>query len=427
MISNAPPNNPDAEHSLLGAFLFNPRFIGSFLDSVRDEHFWNSGCRLLWQQLRADFIARREITLPVVSGRMVESGLWQAMQGTMSAVLEHLNPTIEAVLVETIAILERMRVLREARESVLSVQSAIDEMKVDDMRSASMRLIERISETKIATGHSIKEIYGEVVNETGDPTTIGIKTGLDWLDGKTGGLTPGSLEITAAPRGGGKSALATQRAWATVGLGHFVSFFSLEMTRREIFQRICCIEGVSSDSWMHRRFNRSELETIRRVGEMKDAPMRIYDDLYKLEDISARIRLDAARFNMRLAVVDYIQRVKGDKSEGREREVSGVAWELKQLALTLGITIIAPSQLNGDLQARESRDIENHADKMLIIARGQKDDEEDNGRRLIKITKNRNGPSDCRCVYQFAGEHFRFHEVEETQADIRPARQWNDR
>jgi len=49
--------------------------------------------------------------------------------------------------------------------------------------------------------------------------------------------------------------------------------------------------------------------------------------------------------------------VRGDKSEGREREVSGVAWELKQLAMMLGITILAPSQLNSELQARESRDV----------------------------------------------------------------------
>ncbi len=415
-------SDPESEFSLIGALTFAPAMIGDMLETLRPEHFWNENARLIWAQLKSDFIARRDIDLTVLGSRLTELGLWERVKVTFAdGLVPHYAPTILPILEENVRSLERCRLLREAEAGLHELATAVEDGNLDASRTATNRLQERLSETRVVGGHDIASVYREVVNETGDVQTMGIPMGFQWLDAKTGGLTPGSLIVVAAPRGGGKSALVTQIAWECALAGHFTGIYSLEMLRREIFHRICCLEGVRSTAWLDRKFNKEELGIISKIGESK-ASLRIYDELYKIEDISARIRLDVARFKLRVAIVDYIQRVKGDKKEGREREVSGVAWELKQLANTLGITILAPSQLNGDLQARESRDIENHADKMFIIARSQKEDEDDNGRRLLKITKNRNGPSDIRCLYQFHGVHFRFDEHEETTADVKPAK-----
>lgn len=418
-------NNEESEYELLGALVYEPSSIATVIEKLRDEHFFNSGLRLVWQQVRADYIASKEITFALLGSRLLESGAWAATQPVVAELSSRLTPSNYMVLEELLESLEASRLLRGAIQGVQDLTDAVAGKSLSNVREATRKLVDRLVDSPVTKGATLHEMFLETVDDVSEVKTMGLPMGLPWLDEKTGGLIAGNLIVIAAPRGGGKSALSTQIFWETVMAGHFCGFYSMEMSKRETFQRLCCLEGIRSSAWLHRRFTDFEVKTITRVGELfeRKAPLRFYSELYTLDDIAARIRLDTARFGMRLAVVDYIQRVKGDKSEGREREVSGIAWELKQLAMSLGITIIAPSQLNADLQARESRDIENHCDKMFLIAQAKKEGEEDTGRRLLKIMKNRNGPSEIRCLYQFEGEHYRFKEIEETDADITPAKQ----
>ena len=105
-------------------------------------------------------------------------------------------------------------------------------------------------------------------------------------------------------------------------------------------------------------------------------------------------------------MVDYLQLMDGDKSNGREREVGGMSQAFKRLALSLNIPIIILSQLNEDGKLKESRAIGADADHVIVI----KAEEDNPEKRVLAIQKNRGGPRFKTCGFDFDGQHFFFTE-----------------
>ncbi len=140
-------------------------------------------------------------------------------------------------------------------------------------------------------------------------------------------------------------------------------------------------------------------------------PIRVFDDLFEIDQICASLRLEKARRGIKWAIIDYLQLCDGDSKDGREREVSTIAKKLKQVAQSLEICIITLSQLNDDGRLRESRAIGQHADHVCRIAVDEKSDTT----RTLFIDKNRGGPRRLKCLYSFVGEHFQFIEREERE------------
>jgi replicative DNA helicase len=226
---------------------------------------------------------------------------------------------------------------------------------------------------------------------SGQPVPL-VKTGFDKLDGEIGGLAAGDFLVIPAKSGMGKSALITAMALRAARAGVPAILFSLEMTRRQIVNRMVCdidFDTAAKPMWYSRiRNGRLTEAEFSRFGaaaaELHGLPLEIHDDdTLTLAQICGRARAFAARHKgkMILVLVDYIQIINpGEyrKEVTREQVVNGFARGLKGLAKRLGSPVAAGSQMNENAEGRakderrpqggdvrESKGIFNEADLMI--------------------------------------------------------------
>ncbi len=193
--------------------------------------------------------------------------------------------------------------------------------------------------------------------------------------------------------------------------GKPVLFFSLEMPRVELANRLLCAEANVDQSLL-----RSNMMTEDQMTALTNAASRIYnlpiyiDDSGELTlmDLRAKARRMKAERDLSLIVIDYLQLMKASREgmDSREREISEISRGLKQLAKECGVPIVALSQLNRSVESRtdkrpqlsdlrESGAIEQDADMVMFIYRDEiyNKDTEDKGVAEIIIGKQRNGPT----------------------------------
>jgi replicative DNA helicase len=240
----------------------------------------------------------------------------------------------------------------------------------------------------------------------------GTESGFRDLDEMTSGMHPGQLIIVAArPAMGKTSYVLCLTANAAKSSGKPVLFFSLEMPRVELANRLLCAEANVDQSLL-----RSNMLTEDQMTALTSAASRVYnlpifiDDSGELTlmDLRAKARRMKAERDLGLIVIDYLQLMKASREmmDSREREISEISRGLKQLAKELEIPIIALSQLNRAVEnrqdkrpqlsdLRESGAIEQDADMVMFIYRDEiyNKDTEDKGIAEIIIGKQRNGPT----------------------------------
>jgi replicative DNA helicase len=228
---------------------------------------------------------------------------------------------------------------------------------------------------------TLAQIAGEIFDEM-DEIRSGksrgvVSFGFPELDRVTGGMDPGDLVVIAAPEKAGKSTLAIQVCFHAARMGIPVMFFSSEMHHRMIFHRQLMLE--ESLSWVDYKRNLwTDEKYVRysaRVGRLAPLPIYVRHGVFNIADIMAESEKYVRHHRVGLIVVDYIQRVVpvGKKAnENREREVAAISSGLKSVAMEYQIPVIALSQVNDDLRARESRAIEQDMDKMITIKVGER-------------------------------------------------------
>ena len=247
----------------------------------------------------------------------------------------------------------------------------------------------------------------------------GVPTGLDEFDRKTGGLRKSDLIILGARPSQGKTALALNIAHhACVECGFPVAFFSLEMGRHIIFERMLgaasMVEIYKLRTGYYEQSKWSDL--TRELGRLASAPMYIDDtsgiSITELRMRARRLATDLKKQGKELGliVIDYLQLIRGGerRTESRQQEVSEISRMLKDLARTLNVPVLALSQLSrknedksrqdnkpqlSDL--RESGSIEQDADVVALIHREayyKRDDETLKNKATLIIAKQRNGP-----------------------------------
>ena len=246
-----------------------------------------------------------------------------------------------------------------------------------------------------------------------DSVITGIASGFTDLDNATRGWQNGDLIIIGARPSVGKTALALNIARNAAATGIPTAFWSLEMKAVFLALRLLAAE---SEIYMHRiqtgRLEDHHMEQLIRKGfdELKKLPIYFEDNsVSNIRTLRLKARRLKKKKNLGLIVIDYLQLMEGEGKDGnREREIAKISRELKRLAQELDIPIIALSQLTRDSEKdvtynhgpavkslRESGAIEQDAD-MIIMLWGASDSEiaDDSsldGKRKIKIAKQRNG------------------------------------
>lgn len=255
----------------------------------------------------------------------------------------------------------------------------------------------------------LQEYYEHHINIKQNQSKYLIKSGFYDLDELIGGFIAGSLYIIASRPSQGKTSLALSIA-NEIAKNKKAGFFSIEMSSLQIAVRLIGIKkGLSVQKLLEGRLLSEEMQKIDDLYS-KAGTNLIVDDTAGIHLLELRSKCKKlVRDGISIVFIDYLQLIRTDMKESREREVSYISQQLKMLAKELNIPVVVLCQLNrnAELRAskepeladlRESGSIEQDADVVILLWRpefyGIEQDSEGNnlkGIAKLKIAKNRNG------------------------------------
>lgn len=419
-----PPNDRDAEVSVLGSMILDREAIGGVSLLIKPEDFYHDAHRLVYECLLSLYEKSSPVDLVILKDELTRSGVLERVGGMEFVVqLAETVPTSAnaehyAVIVRDKAIQRRLitvstRIIQEARSNPDNVGELLDEAEQKIYEISNLGTETTTEPIKDLLKSALRRIDNLQMQSEGVIT--GLSTGYPPLDDMLDGFHPGELLIVAARPGMGKSSLALNIA-ENIGVkgeegANGVIVFSLEMAREEVAQRILCanarIDGhklrrgqLSDDDW-------KELPLA--ADRLSRSPIFIDDTpALSVAAIRAKSRRLMARHNaIGLIIVDYMQLMTGEgRQENRQIEITRISQGLKQIAREFKVPVLCLSQLNRALETRndkrpimadlrESGSIEQDADVICFIYRDEKynpDIADKNSAELI-VAKQRNGPT----------------------------------
>ena len=429
-----PPQDNDAEQSVLGAMLLSKDAIADVLEVLRGTDFYRPAHETVYDAV-LDLYGRGEpadaVTVSALlqrRGELSRVGGAPYLHTLVAGVPIAANAGYYAEIVREKAILRR---LVDAGTRIVQMgyagQGEIDEV-VDRAQAEVYDVTEKRSSEDYAPLSEIMEAALDEIEAIGnrDGEMVGVPTGFSELDDLTNGLHPGQLVVIAARPAIGKSTLALDFARAASIVNDLPTvIFSLEMTRNEITMRLLSAEakvllhkmrsgGLSDDDWT---------KLARRMGEVSGAPLFIDDSPnMSMMEIRAKCRRLKQRHDLRLVIVDYLQLMtSGKRVESRQVEVSEFSRSMKLLAKELDLPVIAVCQLNRGAEQRtdkrpmlsdlrESGSLEQDADMVILLHREDMYEKESPraGEADLILAKHRNGPTHSGITVAFQGHYSRF-------------------
>jgi replicative DNA helicase len=422
-----PPHNLDAEASLLGAMLLSKDAIGAAAErAVTPSDFYKSSHQHIHDAIQSLNVAGEPVDVVTVSDKLQRAGFLETVGG-IDYLLELQNSTPAVSSADRYA-----RIVRETsmlRRLILAASEIAElgysqpdniEQALDRAESSIFEVAQnQVSDTMVRLNDLMPETMDRLseIMENGNPIT-GVPTGFVDLDALLSGLQPGTLNIIGARPAMGKSALAMGMAVnVATTTNKPVLFFSLEMGRAELSQRILSSEArVDSAKLRTGRLNEEDWRRIGRAIGRLSIPLFIDDNsAVTVMEIRAKARRIAAKHgDLAMIVIDYLQLMGGNASaENRQLEVSEISRNLKILARDFKVPVVALSQLSRGIEQRqdkrptlsdlrESGALEQDADVVMFLYRPSvhDDDPQRKADANLQIAKHRAGAlDDIRLVF----------------------------
>ena len=418
-----PPQNLEAEESVLGAMMITSNAIAAVTevlvasDFYRESHakIYRAALQLYSKNEPVDAITltnelEQRGELEEVGGRVRLHELARLVPATANArhyaEIVHETATLRG-LITTGGEIAQLGWAREGEPAELVARAEQLVFGLAERRTKGELVL--FKDTLVETFQRISHLY-----ESGADVT-GLASGFKDLDKITAGFQPANLVIIAARPSMGKSAFALEIAnHVAVDLQTPCAFFSLEMSRQEVAQRLICSRGkvdahhirtgkLSKDDWPR---------LAQACGQLESAPLFV-DDTPALSLLELRARaqtLKRRQPDLGLVVVDYLQLMTtGRSEESRLQEVSSISRGLKEIAKDLDLPVVALSQLNRSPEQRhdkrpmlsdlrESGSIEQDADLVMFLYREEyydRDETDDSNKGVAEVivAKHRNGPT----------------------------------
>ncbi|MEA4888830.1 MAG: replicative DNA helicase [Clostridiaceae bacterium] len=365
-----PPNNQQAEQSVLGCALSGERPLAEITAILKTDDFYRPDHRLIYEAICALYLDSKPVDIITVSDYL-ESRSQLTKSGGLSYIssLPDLAPVV-ANAAHYADLVRQKAILRRLIGTMNEVTGLCYEEKeqADVLLDIAAKRIYEIRENRDATGfESLKDIMGRTVNELaaiarGKPRENIVLTGFHSLDRILGGLRPGGLIIVAARPAMGKSAFALNIAQKAATLHHVpAAVFSLEMSKEEIGNRI-----LSSQSLVNAKsLNTGDLQTedwekiARALPPLYAAPVYIDDRSgTSVMEMMSKCRQLKLENKLGLIIIDYLQLMSGNgsgRSDNRQQEISEISRSLKIMAKELSVPIIALSQLSRACEMRSDK------------------------------------------------------------------------
>lgn len=431
-----PPQNIEAEVSLLGAILLDKEAIVKVADIITPKDFYKEVHGDIYDAMLQLYEQREPIDVVTLTNKLEENKRLDQVGGgsyittLASAVPSAAHVSNYAKIVSDKAVLRR---LIQASGEITNLAMQENE-EVTNILDKSEQIVFKVSQKQLKEDFiPIKDVLTESFDRIDelhkDKGSIrGVPTGFKDLDNLLAGLQPSDLNIIASRPSMGKTSLALNIAQhvATVeGVPALV--FSLEMSKEQLVDRLICNEA-RVDSWKLRTGNLSD-DDFPKIGQamatLAEAPLWIDDSSgVNVLEMRTKARRLQAEHGLGLIVVDYIQLIQGGGSSNRVEEVSDISRSLKGLARELSVPVVALSQLSRAVENRPSRipqladlresgSIEQDADVVMFIYREEYYEQDTERKNIadILIRKHRNGPTGQIELY-FKPEQMRFTAVE---------------
>ena len=416
-----PPNNLEAEESLLGAMLLSHDAISSAVMVCTIEDFYKpahahifGAIVALWERGEpSDAVTvLDELTRSRVLDSVGDPSILVSLQSNTPSVA---NATHYAQIVKEYALLRRLiEVAGEIADLGYSIPEDIG--AAIDYAEQRVFAVSR-DQDKSQSVLSWKEWMVSAVDElvSMEPGFRGLRTGFVDLDRMMGGLQPSNLVIIGGRPSMGKTSLALGMLTNIARAGESVLMCSLEMSAWELMLRVLSAESGVDASHLRTRSLKDQDTHLRRavdstLSRLGDLPFYICDDPdVSVIDIRAQARRLQAKHGLSCVLVDYLQLMSagpGRRADNRVVEVSQISRGLKILARELNVPVIALSQLSRGVESRdnkrpvladlrESGSIEQDADVVVFIYREDAYHPGDvpSGEAELIVAKHRNGPT----------------------------------
>ena len=413
-----PPQNVEAEKSVLGSMLIDQEAIGAAVEVLDEMWFYDDAHRKIYKAVVDLYQARKNVDLVTLSDKLKSDGLLEQIGGAtyLSGIID-VVPT--SANVEHYAhIVKEKGVLRKLIQNATSIIT--DSYKfsgnIEEAVDNAERLIFEVADLKQSrkTAH-IKDLVKEGIEKLDrlyqrKEHITGIATGFTKFDNMTSGLQESDLIIVAGRPSMGKSALAISIA-EKVGIDQKqgVAIFSLEMSKEQLVQRMLCSQARVDAHKVRSGFLAPSdwPKLTAAAGKLSESKILI-DDTPAISalELRAKARRLKANNQIDLIILDYLQLMRGSaKADSRQQEISEISRSLKALARELKVPIIALSQLSRAVESRqdhrpqlsdlrESGAIEQDADLVVLLMREEyyNQTEENRGIADAIIAKQRNGP-----------------------------------
>jgi replicative DNA helicase len=416
----------DDELGMIGACLTGTiDTCSDALADIRSEWITQDNLRLTFDCLRGLVQENRQPTLGELNKE------WKKAYGQLPMPFDQWNQAMEACpspanlpyYIKGITEAAHRRQLRDAGDRLIR-ESAVLTLPPDQIvANAEAGLTIEVSRESLSTS---KQVAGNFIDQMQERfnrkgSLSGIATGFHWLDYKTDGLQLREMAIIAARPSIGKTAIAIAIAHKAAVQDKVPTLFvSLEMSKEAIFRRtVATIGSVSMQSLKSGNLTEGDMKSMMTAsGKISSSPLWFLDgsSSHSIATITASVRRAVRKHQVRLVIVDYLQKVKGtDRAEKRTYEVAEVSGKLKDIAVQTGVAMLCLAQLNRENEKDKGRQprltdladsaqLERDADLVMLLDRDRK---EPSGEASIIIAKQRDG--ECGIVkLHYEGQYCRF-------------------
>lgn len=417
-----PPQNLEAESSLLGALLIDTDAIVKVADIIRTEDFYETKHQKIYAGIKKLYESHTPIDVLTLTDQLRNSNQLEEIGGAQYLTeLTNYVPTAahSAQYAEIVASKALRRRLIKASQDITNFGYDEDQSLQNLIEQAEARLFEvsqqHVKQDIVSMEQILVESFDRLDELHKDKGTIrGVPTGYRDLDNVLAGFQKSDLFILAARPSMGKTAMVLNLAHnVATKAGLPVLIFSLEMSKEQLVDRILSKEsGV--DAWDLRTGNLTD-EDFEKIGQamgtLSEAPIYIDDSPgITVSDLRTKARREAHLRPLGLIIVDYLQLMSGGSKFGgdgnRVQEISEISRGLKSIARELNVPLIALSQLSRSVESRnpqipqlsdlrESGSIEQDADVVAFLYREDYYNPDTDRKNILSfmIKKHRNGPT----------------------------------
>ncbi|MDD7174262.1 MAG: replicative DNA helicase [Clostridiales bacterium] len=440
-IMRVPPNNADAERSVLGCMMQDREALGLAFEMLTADDFYQPAHREIFDAMHALNVQGMPIDLVTVDDELTRRGTLEGVGGSnylvelSQCVASTVNARAYLQIVDEKATLRRMI---RATGDISSACYAQTDPIADILGTAEKSIFDIIMRRH--EGSTLRHI-GDVLPDTYirieklvelKGSIDGVPMGFVDLDNLLTGLHGGELVIVGARPSMGKSAFGLNIAgYAAMHAGRSVAYFSLEMPNDQLAMRLLCSDArVDMQSVRHGTIRDEDwLSLAATLGPL--AASNIYmDDTSGITPSQLRSRCRRLKMErgLDLVIVDYLQLMSADGHvENRQNEVSEISRNLKSIAKELNVPLVALAQLSragaqrsdkrpilSDL--RDSGAIEQDADVIMFLHREEYYDPntEDKNIAEVIVAKQRNGPLGT-VKLAWLGQYTRFASLQQAQ------------